>query len=536
MARPLHQDDITQVLFISNLHYTVVMSKQQPPAKNHQQEAYTLAAATGGANYMQPTAFPQSFFPHLTQCFPTNAIQSNTNDIMWPMAPYAQNQQHIYLPHHMQQPLPPPPLPPPPPPPQPSLPPPPPPPPAPKVELQVDGSCDDDGLVIDEESIANIEYDGGTELKIGQRFDTPELFNEAVSMYATHRQYGIRYELGKAKRKNESYNQVYYRWYCRCGGAKRVAKPKTEEGSRKDMVPQRTSTSFKIGCKFKVVANHPFIKQGDSVVRSKSVEIVSICLDHTNGCKGADPLLDIAINQRRGKTYSNIHLEHLQKEVTKGRYNTRDCQNWLIEQGYTDTTLKEATNIRYRLIKGLPIKGYDPPPSDETYGQILDYLYATDLAAEVTAGGQQSVDNLRLVHNGLKSQIPGYSYRITTDDQRRFSGTVWQTGRMRSRLIRHGKLIFVDDSRSGISTSNFCFWNVVLIDQDGKVQVAMSGMTMSPSNEAVYWLLSSMVSMTPEAADVVRSMISDLGMYCVLCHAYNCVLAFSSILTLLLFS
>lgn len=89
----------------------------------------------------------------------------------------------------------------------------------------MDDSRDDDGLVIDER-IANVEYDGGAELKKGQRFETPELFNDAVSMYANHRQYGIRYELGKGKRQNESYNQLYHRrnnaWNVRMG---KIGKP-----------------------------------------------------------------------------------------------------------------------------------------------------------------------------------------------------------------------------------------------------------------------------------------------------------------------
>ncbi len=82
---------------------------------------------------------------------------------------------------------------------------------------------------------------------------------------------------------------------------------------------------------------------------------------------------------------------------------------------------------------------------------------------------------------------------------------------MRSRLRRSVVLIFIDDSRGGISTTGFCFWNVVVVDQDRKLQVAMGAMTMSASNEAVYWILSSLASMTLEAKDVVQGMISDLG-------------------------
>ena len=62
------------------------------------------------------------------------------------------------------------------------------------------------------------------------------------------------------------------------------------------------------------------------------------------------------------------------------------------------------------------------------------------------AGAKESVDNLRIVHKGLKYQVKGYDYRITTDSENRFSGTVWMTGRMRARLRRYGIFLFLDDS------------------------------------------------------------------------------------------
>ena len=39
----------------------------------------------------------------------------------------------------------------------------------------------------------------------------------------------------------------------------------------------------------------------------------------------------------------------------------------------------------------------------------------------------------------------------------------------------------------------------------------MGTMTMFPNNAAVYWILSSMVSLCPEAADIVKITMSDLG-------------------------
>ena len=93
----------------------------------------------------------------------------------------------------------------------------------------------------------------------------------------------------------------------------------------------------------------------------------------------------------------------------------------------------------------------------------------------------------------------------------RFTGTSWQTGRMRSRLRHHGRFMFIDDSRSGINTSEFCFWNVVVVDQDFKQQVAMGAMTMHVSNETVSWILSSMISMASDMEHLIKGMMSDLG-------------------------
>ena len=93
----------------------------------------------------------------------------------------------------------------------------------------------------------------------------------------------------------------------------------------------------------------------------------------------------------------------------------------------------------------------------------------------------------------------------------RFTGTSWQTGRMRSHLRHRGRFIFIDDSRSGINTSGFCFWNVVVVDQDFRPQVAMGAMTMHASNEAVSWVLSSMISMAPDVEHLIKGIMSDLG-------------------------
>ena len=57
-------------------------------------------------------------------------------------------------------------------------------------------------------------------------------------------------------------------------------------------------------------------------------------------------------------------------------YSTSDVKIWIIDQGYTDATLTEATNLRYRLIKYFPIKGWDASKfSKEEMGGMQDFLF-----------------------------------------------------------------------------------------------------------------------------------------------------------------
>ena len=192
------------------------------------------------------------------------------------------------------------------------------------------------------------------------------------------------------------------------------------------------------------------------------VEIVSFCFEHTNGCTGCDQLVNKAIRRRRGRNYSDIALAHLSKEVKAGRYSTHDVKSWLIEQGMKDATLEEATNLRYRILKDMPIKGWDYAEADKDSMAVMeDFLFNEDLAREIKAGGADSINNLKLFMGGMTNEVEGFDYRITTDSENRFTGTAWQTGRMRHRLKKYGAFIFLDDSRSGINTSGFCFWNIV---------------------------------------------------------------------------
>ena len=58
-------------------------------------------------------------------------------------------------------------------------------------------------------------------------------------------------------------------------------------------------------------------------------------------------------------------------------------------------SIDQATNIRYRLMKGLPIRGWAAAGldiSDETKAEMQcmeDYLFNSDIARELVAGGRE---------------------------------------------------------------------------------------------------------------------------------------------------
>jgi hypothetical protein len=348
----------------------------------------------------------------------------------------------------------------------------------------------------------------------GQRFEDETAMANYVTAYAAGLRLDILLQRSYKTRINVKMNNNYLLFHC-----SRANKPKS--GKKKlvvegvDTRPKRVS--LKCDCGMHIRACHPM--NFDRTERLECYEIISFSLEHTNGCNGYDDLVQDSILQRRGRKYSNVALNHIKKEVVAGRYSTTDVKGWLIEQGYQDACLEEATNLRYRLMKGLPIKDWKASEvSNEAIGSMQDYLFNEDLAKEIKAGDLDSVKNLQMLHSGLRCQVKGYDSRITTDSENRFSGTAWQTGRMRSRLRRHGRFIFVDDSRSGISSSGFCFWNVCIVDQDRKIQVVMGAMTMNPTNDSIQWIFASMVSMTPEAAEIVKGIMSDLGKVVILYH------------------
>ena len=118
------------------------------------------------------------------------------------------------------------------------------------------------------------------------------------------------------------------------------------------------------------------------------------------------------IKKRLGSKYSATAIEYLKREVNGGRYFTSDVKIWIVDQGYTDSMITEVTNLRYRLMKYFPIKGWDASKfSKEVIGGMQDSLFNGGLEKEVTDEGQQSVDNSEIVHNGLKQHVKGYGFR-----------------------------------------------------------------------------------------------------------------------------
>lgn len=342
--------------------------------------------------------------------------------------------------------------------------------------------------------------------KKGQSFPSEANFKASVEAYALATGIHVNWKTTSNKRA-QSDPYVMYRASCPRSGKYTSKKNMNSSDGRP------TRNSLKCDCDFQINAAHD--KMPNNKTNAESVSIVSLNLEHTNGCEGgADPDTSFALKKRGGRKYPEFALDHLRKEVLANRYGTHEVKSWLVDAGFSDATLEEATNLRYRLRRGLTIKDWKPNEcSDEEMGEMQDYLFNDDLAKEVVAGSKQSIDNLQLVHNGLREQIDGYAFEMATDSENRFSGTAWQTGRMRARLEKHGVMIFLDDTRSGVNTSNFCFWNVMVVDHEGKTQTVMGAMTMCASYDAVKWVLDSLVSMSPFASTTIKATMSDLGTF-----------------------
>lgn len=115
----------------------------------------------------------------------------------------------------------------------------------------------------------------------------------------------------------------------------------------------------------------------------------------TNG--NQDPDMIFVLKKRGGRKYSEVVLSHLAREVKAGRYSTHDVKGWLIEMGYKDATLNEATNLRYRLLTGKPVKGWSKmDASNKQEIRIMcDFLFNDKLANQVTKDGKETVKRLK---------------------------------------------------------------------------------------------------------------------------------------------
>ena len=160
-------------------------------------------------------------------------------------------------------------------------------------------------------------------------------------------------------------------------------------------------------------------------------------------------------------------------------------------------------------MRDIPVNGWKTPIPDEQI-DIGDYLNNADLASEVSADGFESITNISIVNEGLAKQVGGYDHRLTTYSDYCLSGTAWQTGHMRARLLVSRIIIFVDDSRSGINTSGFCFWNIMILNKERKSHSVMGDMAMDPSNAAAYWFLIHLISMCLPTIYIITKTMSDL--------------------------
>ena len=160
-------------------------------------------------------------------------------------------------------------------------------------------------------------------------------------------------ETTRRNKKNKEYLQVYNCYRCVC--AKQCcAVPKTLNSGN---TARPTMNTLKTGCLIQITVAHHMLKGLSG--HDKSIFVVSVCLEHTNGCIGNDPTILDAIKNRRGRNYSKFQMEYLRGEVNYGIYDTHNAMSWLVEQGLKYASLGEATNLRYPLMHDMPIKGWN---------------------------------------------------------------------------------------------------------------------------------------------------------------------------------
>lgn len=227
----------------------------------------------------------------------------------------------------------------------------------------------------------------------------------------------------------------------------------------------RKRVSLKCDCAFHVYAH---------IMADETCDIRKSVLKHTNGCVPS-PTFAAAGERARGfsldsATIAALKVHYIQVLIAPGglilRFSGVKDDVVTMKLTYVQVLAKlrkkgfeletrQARNIRYRLIKGLPVgqkditaKTTESPDADVE----LDALFNDELAQEIEVGGAASVQNLIHLHLALKRTRPGYIYDVSKDDVGRFTATAWMTGRQRVRAARDGILLFLDSSRSGINS------------------------------------------------------------------------------------
>ena len=82
--------------------------------------------------------------------------------------------------------------------------------------------------------------------------------------------------------------------------------------------------------------------------------------------------------------------------MNAGRYSTDNVKNWVMDEGFEDDSLEEATNLQYRLLNFFPVKGWNESELPKGHmGRIQEYLFNKDLVKEVVAAIMHVLPELR---------------------------------------------------------------------------------------------------------------------------------------------
>jgi hypothetical protein len=207
---------------------------------------------------------------------------------------------------------------------------------------------------------------------------------------------------------------------------------------------------LKCDCKMVINASHPIVVDESNPKKkgwdTTTLVLKKLSLEHTDGCNGgADDDMNMLVLQRSGRKYPDHVLSSLRDDVKAGRYGTDDVRSKLMDFGLSDVSIKEATNLRYRLMKGLPIRGWESKDENEETNMEMrsmqDYLFNADIASEIKANGREGIEKLQILLNGLQAVSPGFDFDIATDTEGHFTGTAWMSGRMRASLAKFGDVL-----------------------------------------------------------------------------------------------